>query len=138
MVPTNTGIFFRGLKLCRDLGIQKENSGVTMHFSEIIKLQFGKKRHTLLCILLVLRIIVASLSLKNAWLPLISFLDFISPCLDLLSPHSLKPHKYFFICRHRPQAKGPEKDAKFALQALCVNIHAVQQYNRDFKKNKHF
>ena len=25
--------------------------GVTMHFSEIIKLQFGKERHTLLCIL---------------------------------------------------------------------------------------
>ena len=29
-----------------------------MHFSEIIKLQFGKKHHTLLCILLLFRIIV--------------------------------------------------------------------------------
>ena len=28
----------------------KRKLGVTMHFSEIIKLQFGKKRHTLLCI----------------------------------------------------------------------------------------
>ena len=34
-----------------------------MHFSEIIKLQFGKKRHTLLCILLLFRILVAYLSL---------------------------------------------------------------------------
>ena len=61
------------------LGIQKENLGVTMHFSEIIKLQFGKQRHTLICILLFFRIIVASLSLKNAWLPPIFFLDFNSP-----------------------------------------------------------
>ena len=52
-----------------------------MHYSEIIKLQFGKKkRHTLLCILLFFRIIVASLSLKNAWLPPIFFLDFNIPC----------------------------------------------------------
>ena len=28
----------------------KRKLGVTMHFSEIIKLQFGKERHTLLCI----------------------------------------------------------------------------------------
>ena len=29
----------------------KRKLGVTTHFSEIIKLQFGKERHTLLCIL---------------------------------------------------------------------------------------
>ena len=29
----------------------KRKLGVTMHFSEIIKLQFGKECHTLLCIL---------------------------------------------------------------------------------------
>ena len=29
----------------------KGKLGVTMHFSEIIKLQFGKERHALLCIL---------------------------------------------------------------------------------------
>ena len=55
----------------------KRKLGVTMHFSTIIKLQVGKKkRHILLCILLFSRIIVASLSLKNAWLPPILFLDF--------------------------------------------------------------
>ena len=62
--------------------IQKENwggGGVTMHFSEIIKLQFGKNCHTLLCILTPFGIAVASLSLKNAWLPPILFLD--SNCL---------------------------------------------------------
>ena len=44
----NTGIFLRGSKF----GIQKERKlWVTMHFSEIIKRQFGKERHTLLSIL---------------------------------------------------------------------------------------
>ena len=47
----------RKQNLASALGIQKENwgggggLGVTMHFSEIIKLQFGKERHALLCIL---------------------------------------------------------------------------------------
>ena len=36
----------------------KRKLGVTMHFSEIMKLQFGKKLHTLLCILLLFRTIV--------------------------------------------------------------------------------
>ena len=62
------------------LGIQKENFGVTVHFSEVIKFQFGKTRHTLFGILELFRITVASLSLKNAWLPSISFLYFNSPC----------------------------------------------------------
>ena len=65
--------------LASALGIQKRKFEVTMHYSEIIKLQFGKKRYTLLCILLFFRIIVASLSLKKAWLPPILFLDFNSP-----------------------------------------------------------
>ena len=38
---TYTGICLRGVKQCRILG-------VTI-FAEIIKLQFGKERHTLLC-----------------------------------------------------------------------------------------
>ena len=37
-------------ELCRCFWYPKRKLGVTMHFSEIIKLQFGKKRHTLLCI----------------------------------------------------------------------------------------
>ena len=89
MVPTNTGIHcifarFKTMRRKQNLasvfGIQKKKLGVTMHYSEIIKPQFGKKRHTLLCILLFFRIIVASLSLKNAWLPPIFFLDFNRPC----------------------------------------------------------
>ena len=47
----------RKQNLASDFGIQKENWGEIMHFSEIIKLQFGKKHHTLLCILLLFRII---------------------------------------------------------------------------------
>ena len=60
VVTTNTGIFLCGLKLRREsrtwqvLLVSKINLGVTMHFSVIIKIQFGKKRHTLLCILLFL------------------------------------------------------------------------------------
>ena len=47
-----------------------------MYFSEIIKLQFEKERHTLLCILMLFTNIIHELSLKNAWLPPIFFLDF--------------------------------------------------------------
>ena len=44
-----------------------------MHFSEIIKIQFEKERHTLLCILKLFTDIIHALSLKNAWLPQFSF-----------------------------------------------------------------
>ena len=68
VVPTNyTGIFFARFKtLVRKqnsasaAGIQKENWGQPcIFFSEIIKLQYGKRRHTLLCILRLFRITVA-------------------------------------------------------------------------------
>ena len=51
-----------------------------MHFLEIIKLQFEKERHTLLCILRLFTNIINELSLKNAWLPPIFFLDFNRTC----------------------------------------------------------
>ena len=53
----NTGIFLRGSKLWGKAELSKcswypqRKLGVTRHFSEIIKLQFGKECHTLLCIL---------------------------------------------------------------------------------------
>ena len=40
-----------------------------MHLSEIIKLQFVKECHTLLCILKLFTNIIHELSLKNAGLP---------------------------------------------------------------------
>ena len=51
-----------------------------MHFSDIIKLQFGKERHTLLCILKIFTNTVDKLSSKNAWLPPILFLDINNTC----------------------------------------------------------
>ena len=67
--------------LASALGIQKENWGVTMHFSEIIKLQFGKEHNTVLCILKLLTKILDQLSLNlNAWFPSIFFLDFYNTC----------------------------------------------------------
>ena len=51
-----------------------------MHFSEIIKPQFEKECHTWLCILKLFTNIVRELSLKNAWLPPISFFDFNNTC----------------------------------------------------------
>ena len=51
-----------------------------MHFREIIKLQFEKERHTLFCNLKLFTNIIPELSLKNAWLPPILFLDFNSTC----------------------------------------------------------
>ena len=49
VVPTNTGIFLRSLKLCGEsrtwqvLLVSKKKIWGNMHFSEIIKLQIGKK-----------------------------------------------------------------------------------------------
>ena len=52
-----------------------------MHFWGIIKLQFEKECHILLCILkLFTDIIHEYLSLKNARLPPIFFLDFSRTC----------------------------------------------------------
>ena len=51
-----------------------------MHFREIIKLQFEKEHLTLLCILKLFTDIIRELSLKNAWLPPIFFLDFNRTC----------------------------------------------------------
>ena len=51
-----------------------------MHFSEIIKFQFEKERHTLLCILKHFTNIIHELSLKHAWLPPIFSLDFNNAC----------------------------------------------------------
>ena len=63
-----------------------------MHFAEIMRLQFGKKkkkkRHTLLCILLLFRITVALLSLKMLGLLPMFFSEFNRPCQDLLSLYS--------------------------------------------------
>ena len=44
VVATNAGIFLCGLKLCGEsrTWYPKRKLGVTMHFSEIIKLQVGK------------------------------------------------------------------------------------------------
>ena len=51
-----------------------------MHFGEIIKFEFEKERRTLLCILKPFTNIIHELSLKNAWLPPIFFLDFNNTC----------------------------------------------------------
>ena len=72
---------WRKPNLASALGIQKENWGVTMHFSEIIKLQFGKEHNTVLCILKLLTNILDQLSLNlNAWFPSIFFSDFYNTC----------------------------------------------------------
>ena len=63
-----------------------------MHFSEIIKLRFEKKRHTLLCILELFTNIIDELShWKNAWLPPIFFFYFDNTCQDLHFLHNHKP-----------------------------------------------
>ena len=47
-----------------------------MHFSEIIKLQFGKERLSLLCILELLQILLINYLRKMPGYPKFSFLDF--------------------------------------------------------------
>ena len=61
-----------------------------MHSLEIIEFQLEKERHTLLCILELYTNIVHELSLKNAWLPPIFFLDFNNFCEDLPFLHDHK------------------------------------------------
>ena len=53
-----------------------------MHFSEIIKLQFDKKKKNAMhCVFLhFLELLLLSYLLKNAWLPPIFFLDSNIPC----------------------------------------------------------
>ena len=51
-----------------------------MHFLEIIKLQFEKERHTLLCILKLFTDIIHELSLNDASLPPVFFFDFDTTC----------------------------------------------------------
>ena len=109
LMLTNTERFLRGLKLSGKVDLSKYSSypkrklGVTMHFLEIMKLQFEKQRHTLLCILKLFTNIIHKLSLKNAWLPPILFLDFNNTCEDLHSLHNHNPGKKIsLISRHRP------------------------------------
>ena len=58
----------------------REKNIITTPFLDIVKHHFGQKFHTLLCIVKLLRVIIAELSLKNAWLPPIFVLNFNSPC----------------------------------------------------------
>ena len=84
-VLINTGIFCavqfyaEKAELSKCSWYPKRKFGVTIHFSEI-KLQFGKERHTLLCILKLSPNIVELLSSKNAWLSHIFILDFNNSC----------------------------------------------------------
>ena len=66
-----------------------------MHFLEIIKLQLETERHTLLCILKLFINIIHELSLKNAWLPSILFLDFNNTCSDLHFLHNHTPRQKY-------------------------------------------
>ena len=57
-----------------------------------------KERHTLLCILKLFTDIIHELSLKNAWLPPIFFLDFNRTCYDLHFLHNHTPgKKYLYL-----------------------------------------
>ena len=68
--------------------VSKKKIGGNHAFSEIIKPQFGKERHSLLCILkLFTNIVDSQLSSKNAWFPVMFFLDCNNTCQDLLFPH---------------------------------------------------
>ena len=51
----------------------KRKLGVTTHFSEIIKLEFGKERHTLLCILRLLQVLLINYLRKMRGCPQFSF-----------------------------------------------------------------
>ena len=59
----------------------KRKLGVATHFSEIVKLKFGKKLPYIpLYFYAFFRIMVAKLSLKKAWSPTFFFSDSNNPC----------------------------------------------------------
>ena len=68
------------------------------------------------------------LSLKNAWLPPIFFLDSDSPCKDLLFPHSHTPRKNTFVFivrkfRKKLEYLGPDtRCAERMAPSLSPNI----------------
>ena len=64
-----------------------------MHFSKIIHEQYLYKALNYKAMYGVLSQIEAQLSLRNAWLPPVFFLDTKSTYEDLLSLHSFKPCK---------------------------------------------
>ena len=86
----------RKQNLASALGITKRKLRVTMHFLEISKLQIGKERHTLLCILKLFTNIVDYLFSKNAWLPPIFFLISITLVKICFSRMFSKPRKNTF------------------------------------------
>ena len=73
---------WRKPNLASALGIQKENWGVTMHFSGIIKLQFGRQHNTVLCILKLLTNILDQLSLNLNNKYIICYLNSLLPFHD--------------------------------------------------------
>ena len=67
-----------------------------MHFSEIIKLQFGKERHTLLCVLSFLQISLINYPRKMRGYPQFSFwisITLVKICFSLIFS---KPRKHTF------------------------------------------
>jgi len=57
----------------------------------MITLRFGGERRILLCILRLFTGVIPQLSLKNAWLPPVFFLDFGGACWDLRFLGNRKP-----------------------------------------------
>ena len=99
-----------------------------MHFREIIKLQFEKERHTLLCILKLFTDLIHELSLKNAWLPPIFFLDFNRTCWDLHFMHNHTPGKKYL------KLVGTVHKTTIGV-SLTLNYHAVPWGD---KRNSHW
>ena len=94
-----------------------------MSVGDNFKSNLGKESHALFCILALFKIIVGLLSLKNAWLSAIFFLDSNSPCylLRLLSPHIVdKPHKNTSVLHNNKVniTFGKENNSTVALLTL--------------------
>ena len=108
----------------------KRKLGVIMHFSGIIKLQFGKECHALLCILQLLTNIVDLLSSKNAWLPPLFFLDSITLVKICFSRMFSKPCKNIFelvAWLHLKTELMFNKKTNFSAQVLQSLILVIQK-----------
>ena len=92
----------------------KRKFGVTTHFSEISKLQFGKKWYTSLCILAPFRIFVALLSIKKCIIsPQISF------WIPIVLAKMLFPHSYK-LCKKTSVLVGNVLNEVINLKLCCL------------------
>ena len=134
-----TGYFFHFQNYVEKSGLfrcscyPKRNMGVTVHLSEIIKLQFGKVCHTLPCILKRFTILLINYLQKMRGYPQFSFWISITIVKICFSCIFSKPHKNTF------ELVGTVLNYGFSLsEGLTICLTQQIENNMSMNKSKQF